>query len=217
MKLYHCQAARSLRPLWTLEEMGLDYELEVMPFPPRFLHAGYVEKNPLGTVPFFEDGEVQMTESTGICQYLVENYGPSSLAVSSDEKDYATYLNWLYRSDATLTFPQTIVLRYTQMEPLPELKKVPEDYTKWFFSRLRSVEAALADREYLCADRFTIADIAVGYALYLADSGLGLRAGFKPKTLEYYERLLARPALQKSIAYEAPAWQGEPIDWDSKP
>ena len=26
MKLYHCNDARSLRPLWALEEMGLDYE-----------------------------------------------------------------------------------------------------------------------------------------------------------------------------------------------
>ena len=35
MKLYHCHNARSFRPLWTLEELGLDYELVVMPFPPR--------------------------------------------------------------------------------------------------------------------------------------------------------------------------------------
>ena len=35
MKLWHCASARSLRPLWTLEEMGLEYELEVLPFPPR--------------------------------------------------------------------------------------------------------------------------------------------------------------------------------------
>lgn len=215
MKLYHCAAARSMRPLWALEEMGLDYELEVMAFPPRFLHEGYAEKNPIGTVPFFEDGDITMTESTGICQYLVDKYGPTDLAVDKDEADYANYLNWLYRSDATLTFPQTIVLRYTQMEPLPELAKVPNDYTKWFFSRLRSVEAALENREFLCADRFTIADIAVGYALYLADTGLSLRDNFKPNVEGYYQRLLARPALQRAIAIEAPTWEGE-IDWDQK-
>ena len=51
MKLWHCKDARSLRPLWTLEEMQLDYDLEVMPFPPRFLHPGYLEVKVLGTVP----------------------------------------------------------------------------------------------------------------------------------------------------------------------
>ena len=44
MKLWHCHNARSLRPLWALEEMGLEYELELMPFPPRVLHEGYKEK-----------------------------------------------------------------------------------------------------------------------------------------------------------------------------
>ena len=74
MKLWHCQDARSLRALWALEEMGLPYELEVMPFPPRFLHAGYLEVNPLGTVPYFVDGDHALTESSGICHYLVERY-----------------------------------------------------------------------------------------------------------------------------------------------
>jgi len=199
MKLYHCKGARSLRPLWTLEEMGLDYELETMPFPPRFLREGYTDINPIGTVPYFVDGETEMTESAGICQYLVDVYGPTDLALTPDDKEYGAYLNWLHRSDATLTFPQTIVLRYTQLEPEERrLKQAAEDYTQWFFARLRTVEAALNGHDYLCADRFTIADICVGFALYLADT-LGMKGGFKPNTLAYYERLCERPAFQRSI------------------
>ncbi|MEC7605857.1 MAG: glutathione S-transferase N-terminal domain-containing protein, partial [Pseudomonadota bacterium] len=56
MKLYHCFNSRSLRPLWCLEEMGLEYELEVMPFPPRSEREGYLDINPLGTVPTLIDG-----------------------------------------------------------------------------------------------------------------------------------------------------------------
>lgn len=218
MKLYHCDGARSLRPLWLLEEMALEYELEAMEFPPRFLHKGYTQKNPVGTVPFFEDGDVTMTESVGICQYLVDTYGPTDLSVHSSESDYANYLNWLHRSDATLTFPQTIVLRYSKMEPLPELQKVPLDYTKWFLSRLRAVEAALETREFLCAGRFTIADICVAYAIFLADTGLGLKPKFKNNTLEYYQRMLERVAFQRALAVDVPesTWGGE-INWDQKP
>ena len=72
MKLYHCRNARSLRPLWTLEELGADYELVNMPFPPRSAYPGYLGINPLGTVPTFVDGPLTMTESTGICHYLVD-------------------------------------------------------------------------------------------------------------------------------------------------
>ncbi|MAB12980.1 glutathione S-transferase family protein [Parvibaculum sp.] len=199
MKLYHCKGARSLRPLWTLEEMGLDYELETMPFPPRFLREGYTGINPVGTVPYFVDGETEMTESAGIAQYLVEVYGPTDLALKPGDKEYGAWLNWIHRSDATLTFPQTIVLRYTQLEPEERrLKQAAEDYTQWFFARLRTVEAALDGRDYLCADRFTVADICVGFSLYLADT-LGFKGGFKPNTAAYYERLSARPAFQRSI------------------
>ncbi|HWD28915.1 MAG TPA: glutathione S-transferase family protein [Rhizomicrobium sp.] len=200
IKLYYCAGARSVRPLWTLLEMGIPFELETMRFPPRLLHEGYLEVNPLGTVPAFTDGDLTMTESAGICQYLVDRYGPTPLAVRADEPDYGLYLNWLHRSDATLTFPQTIVLRYSRLEPEERrLKQAVDDYTQWFFARLRAVEAALADRAYLCAERFTIADIAVGFALYLAET-LDLRKGFKPRTEAYYGRLSARPAFQKAIA-----------------
>ena len=206
LKLWHCANSRSMRPLWTMEEMGLDYELEVMQFPPRFLHAGYTDINPIGTVPFFTDDAggadsmIQMTESAGISQYLVDRYGPTSLAVGVNEPGYGDYLNWLHRSDATLTFPQTLVLRYTILEPeATRLPKVAEDYTKWFYSRLRSVEVATAHNEFLVANRFTIADIAVGFALQLAES-LGIADGFKPNTKAYYERLKARPAFQKAIS-----------------
>lgn len=206
LKLWHCAGSRSIRPLWTMEEMGLDYELEVMQFPPRFVHAGYTDINPIGTVPFFTDDTagadsiIQMTESAGISQYLVDRYGPTNLAVGVNESGYGDYLNWLHRSDATLTFPQTLVLRYTILEPeATRLPKVAEDYTKWFYSRLRSVELATAHNEFLVANRFTIADIAVGFALYLAES-LGLADGFKPNTKAYYERLKARPAFQKATS-----------------
>ncbi len=77
----------------------------------------------------------------------------------------------MYFSDATLTFPQTLVLRYSQLEP--EERRNPQvatDYAKWFFGRLRAVEAATAKAETLCAGRFTAADIVIGYALRLADT-----------------------------------------------
>jgi glutathione S-transferase len=199
MKLYHCTRARSMRPLWTLLEMGLEHELIVMPFPPRFTTREYLKINPLGTIPCLVDGNVHMTESTGICQYLVDRYGPSDLAVKVDEPDYGTYLNWLHRSDATLTFPQTLVLRYTRLEPEERRNpQVANDYRKWFLARLRCVEEALADRQYLCANRFTIADIAIIYVLVLAKN-LGIEEAFTPNILRYWNLITARPAYQKAF------------------
>lgn len=205
MKLYHCKNARSLRPLWTLEELGLDYELVNMAFPPRASYPGYLGINPLGTVPTMVDGGLTMTESSGICHYLADKHRPNDLRVDASEPAYGEYLNWLYRSDATLTFPQTIVLRYSRLEP-PERRQpqVVDDYSIWYLSRLRCVETALEGRDYLCADRFTIADIAIHYALFLGAT-LGLDKQYKPNCARYLQRLMERPAFQRAMAKQEEA------------
>jgi glutathione S-transferase len=208
VKLYHCHDARSFRPLWALEELGLDYELVAMPFPPRVGFPGYLDINPLGTVPAFVDGPLTMTESSGICHYLAERSAPTPLRVDPAEAGYGDYLNWLYRSDATLTFPQTIVLRYSRLEPAERrLPQAVEDYSIWFLSRLRSVEAALDGRDFLCAGRFTMADIAVHYALYLGES-LGLDQRYKPNCQRYLARLKDRPGFQRALARQG---EGSPL------
>ena len=163
MRLYHCNGSRSLRCLWALKEMGLAHELTVLPFPPRVFAKDYKGVNPLGTVPALVDGATTMTESVAICQYLADRYGPTELSVRPSEEDYGRYLNWMARADATLTFPQTIYFRYTALEPEDRRQpQVAEDYRKWFLARWTSVEEGLADRDYLCAGRFTMADICVG-------------------------------------------------------
>jgi len=203
MKLWHCAGARSLRPLWALEEMGLDYELEILPFPPRIFSKEYLGVNSLGTVPFLEDGTTTMTESSAICQYLVDRYQQYEFGLKPEHPEYGEYLNWLHHADATLTFPQTLAMRYYYLEPTPEKQAVADDYAKWFIARLRRLDSHLEDHEYLVDGRFTVADIAVGYALYLACS-LKLDGKFQPQTRAYLERLQQRPAFKRANGFGEP-------------
>jgi len=205
LTLYHCQNARSFRPLWTLEEMDLPYALKLLPFPPRQLAPDFLAVNPLGTVPAFFDGEMRMTESSAICQYLVSRYGPTPLAVEPSEPDYGPYLNWLYFGEATLTFPQTLVLRYSTMEP-PERRseQIVADYSRWFLSRLRAIDAVVSQQKTLCAGRFTVADISVGYALLLATS-TGLAAKFSPAVAAYWQSLQDRDGFRRAVARQEAA------------
>ncbi len=205
MKLWHCRGARSLRALWALEEMGIAYDLQIMPFPPRMFEKGYTDVNVLGTVPYFVDGDTHMTESSGICHYLVDKYERYDFGLKSDHPEFGAYLNWLFHSDATLTFPQTIAMRYFLLEPSPEKQPVAVDYGKWFYARLRMLDQHLETNEYLVDNRFTVADIAVGYALYLAKAmEIGEKCGrqFAPQTAAYLERLEQRPAYQRADAMD---------------
>lgn len=203
--LYHCVSARSLRPLWALEELGLPYELIVLPFPPRVLQRSYLEINPLGTVPLLVHGNTRMTESAAICQYLCALASPTSLDVGPVEEDHGAYLNHLHFGEATLTFPQTLVLRYGRFEPEGRrLPRVAEDYTRWFLARLKTLEPVLGDRPYLCAGRFTAADISVGYALLLAEH-LGLGPRLTPAVSQYWARLKQREGYRRALAAQQAA------------
>lgn len=210
LTLYHCTSARSFRPLWMLEELQAPYTLKMLPFPPRAHQRSYLAVNVLGTVPFLEDAATgaTMTESAAMCQYLSETLDPGNtrgLHVKPGEPGYAAYLNWLHHGEATLTFPQTIVLRYGRFEPAE--RRVPQaadDYTKWFLARLRAIEALLAQQAFLSAGRFTGADVSVGYALMLGSS-LGLVDQFPPAVQAYWARLQQREGFLRALAAQQQA------------
>jgi len=212
IKLYHCMSARSFRALWALEELGLDYELMMLPFPPRMFKKEYLGINPLGTIPAFFDGDTFMTESSAIAQYLAERYGQDKLNIPVDDARYGAYLNWLHFGEATLTFPQTLVLRYTRLEP--EERRVPqvaEDYKKWFLGRLRAAEASLEKTSpWVLGDTFTAADISVAYALMLAEN-LNMDNEFGPNTRAYWERIQQRDAFRRALESQEEAARAQSI------
>ena len=76
-----------------------------------------------------------------------------------------------------------------------------EGYSRWFVSRLKLLETSLEDREYLCSDRFTIADICVSYAINLAGS-LGIEQAYKPNIKRWTDMLFKREAFIKSKGYK---------------
>ena len=210
--LHHCVSARSFRPLWMLEELGLPYQLKMLPFPPRVLARQFLQDNPLGTVPLLVDGDTRLTESAAMCQYLAARHSPGLLDVAVHEPAFGAYLNWLHMSDATLTFPQTLVLRYTHFEPPARRQpQVAEDYRRWFLARLRRVDATVQQQPFLCAGRFTAADVAVAYALMLA-THLGLAPHFSEAVSDYWARGQQRPAFQRALAAQHQAATDQGLD-----
>jgi glutathione S-transferase len=97
------------------------------------------------------------------------------------------------------------VLRYAKLEP--EERRNPQvatDYAKWFFGRLRAVESAVATRETLCAGRFTVAGISLGYALLLAER-IGLGKDFTPAVASYWQRSRERDGFLRAVNAETMA------------
>lgn len=205
LTLYHCRDARSFRPLWALEELGMAYDLKLLPFPPRFRAREFLDENPLGTIPLLIDGDTRMTESAAMIEYLSMRHGGGALSVRPAEAGYGAYLNGLHFGEATLTFPQTLVLRYSRLEP--EERRQPQvatDYARWFLARLKGLDLILQDHEHAAADRFTGADISIAYALLLATS-LGLAEDFPPAVSDYWTRMQSRDGFQRALSAQSGA------------
>jgi glutathione S-transferase len=199
--LYTCARSRGLRATWAAEEAGVDIDLKILPFPPRYLAPEYLAINPLGTVPLLMDGTSSLTESCAIAHYLATRSGYTDLAIAPGETDYAEYCDYTYHADATITFPQTVYMRFAIFEKEKGWAEAGHAYAKWFHKRLIKVEQRLEGREFLCADRFTVADICVGYALVLAQS-VGLDEGVPQSLKDYRARLTARPAYVRAFERE---------------
>jgi len=198
MKIFHAPRTRSIRVVWMLEEMGLDCEVVKTSLPPT--DPEFLAGNPTGTLPLFIDGDTQLTESIAILQYLAARRGPTTLSVKGDEPGFGDYLQFLEVGEATLATPLTAAVRTRFMAPDDQKANwTVENCKSVFLDRLKLVSNQLKTHAYMAADRFTAADISVGYALGFGE-GLRLAEGYDASLIDYWRRLQARPAYQRAIA-----------------
>ncbi|MDE0333937.1 MAG: glutathione S-transferase family protein [Defluviicoccus sp.] len=196
MKVYYAPNTRAVRTVWLLNELGLDYELERFTLGEKAMRAPeYLAVNPNGRVPTLDDGEVRMSESTAIAQYLVARYGDGSLARSPDSPEFPAYLQWLHYAEGMIMPPINAYVVETILLPPERRSETHADRALRLLNRtLGPVEARLEGRDYLL-DSFSAADTITGHACIMSEK-FGVDFADKPNLKAYNERLLARPALQ---------------------
>lgn len=200
IEVYHWGSARSRRVLWTLEELQVPYEVKPVRFPPKLRDPDFMAVNPIGTIPAMRDGEVLLTESLAICEYLARRHADGGLVVGPEEPGFADYLQFLYYGESTLGHPIVTIVRYSFGHFKERHGDVADDARAIYCERLEPVARILADgRPYLAGDRFTLADISVGYALGTAEP-LGVGDRISGAVGDYLQRLAKRPARQRAYA-----------------
>ena len=200
IKLHHLNQSRSKRIIWLLEELNIEYQ--VIPYQrdsiTRRAPASLKAINPLGKSPVIQDGELILSESGAIVDYLVSRYGAKSLAPTIHTPEHARYVQWLHFAEGTAAYP--LITRY--------LLGVDDNQSCFLgrFAReqmtevLTFVNNELANKDYLIKGQFTGADVLNSFVFEKINEARGL--GHFSNIKSYLQRILSRPAALKAQLLE---------------
>lgn len=205
--IYHLSSSRSERIIWLMEELGLEYKLELFqrepngaaPQPMKEIHA-------LGKAPAIRDGDTVLAESGAIVDYIVHRHGGGKLAVQPEAAGYARYLYWLHFAEGSLMSLMLIAL---------VLSRVPEAGTSPVTARIRErmkqmllfVDAELGSGPWFAGADFTAADVMMVFPFTTMGLFLDYDLAPYPNILAYLQRIEARPAYRKALSLAGPKFR----------
>src|SRR6187402_2393521 len=152
---------RDLRVLWTLEEIGLSYEIVGMDHPNHDLDSpSYRALNPFGQIPVIDDDGVVVTESGAILLYLARKTGK---LMPRDLAGEAQVLRWSVAALNTIEVP-VLTLWFVGMSG-GKGTRAHDALQGWSDMRLKQLDGWLANRTFIATDDFTVADILMTHVL----------------------------------------------------
>ncbi|WP_340616170.1 glutathione S-transferase family protein [Xenorhabdus entomophaga] len=165
MKIYTFPKSRSLRVLWTLEELGVSYDtikVDLLNDSPNV-----TSPHSRGKVPFMVDGDISIEETLAICLYLCEKYPEKSL-YSTDLKEKSSINSWLSFALTDLESPIWNLLK--QLIFIPEEKRSLELVNYFRKESEKVINQLKFDKssEWIAGNNFTLADIFMSHTLLWA-------------------------------------------------
>lgn len=198
--VYGSFPTRSLRVMWALEELGIDYEMRPVDLRKRMEDAEFITINPSGFLPAMRDGDVTMVDSIAILEYINARYGNGRLAPQPNEAAFPLYQQFLHLGESGLAAYLNIIVGSKFMAPENEKDNFGARMAeRMFFNRLELVSRRLSGAPMMAGNDFTAADISVTYALGMAER-LGLAGKFGAEIADYRARMAARPAFRRASA-----------------
>ena len=195
LKLYGITQSRAFRPLWLMHELGLEYEHIRLDYRGEQLNdPDYLEVNPNGRIPALVDGDLVLWESMAINLYLAHKYGADSGLWPASVEHQALTQQWSFWVMSEVEGPLLSVLMHGRV--LPVEKRDPEKVSRnlgVLKAPFAVLDRALADREYLLGEGFTVVDLNLSSVLVWCKPAR-LDLDDYPHLKGWLERCLARPA-----------------------
>lgn len=213
LTLHHLESSRSQRILWLLEELGVDYHLEIHQRNPKTKLApkAMQDIHPLGKSPILTDGDDVVVESAVIIEYLIEKYGNGRFEAPSSTADRRRYSYWMHAAEGSIMplMVAKLLFTATTRAPVPFFirpltKVVAEQIGKAYLDpslklQLENMERELAKSTWFAGEELTGADFQMLYPCQAAVARSEV-ASQLPKVQAFVERAEARPAYQRALA-----------------
>jgi glutathione S-transferase len=183
LTVHHPAFSRSLRVLWLLEEMGVDYELvsyartAESKAPP-----GLMKIHPLGKAPVVVDGDLTLAESSAILRYIENKFGSDTLMPARGTNERAIAEGWLDYPESSAALPFIITLLGKRTGGLNE--QMAAFAEKQLATTLAYIAAEIGDGPFLMGKQLTLADIQISYLLAVADKAGMLQGSVALLSLE---------------------------------
>src|SRR5271169_360629 len=198
LTIYHLETSRSERIVWLLEELRLEYKLEVFPReasgaapdPLKAIH-------PLGKAPVIRDGDTVLAESGAIVEYIVHRHAGGRLAVRPEAPSHARYLYWLHFAEGSLMSLMLIALllsRVPEADAIPVTARIRERMKQM----LTFVDTELADGPWFTGAEFTAADVMMVFPFTTMRHFLDYDLAPYTNISAYLTRIETRPAYRKA-------------------
>lgn len=206
MKLYGYPPTRSIRVLWVLRELDVEFEfITIDPTRGELQSPAFLAVNPAGKLPALVDGDFVLTESIAIVLYLAEKH-PEKGFMPTDLRARADVYRWLLFIATELEQPLWRIARNTAVYP-PQ-KRVAADIPvarQDFLDMAAVLEKHMDGRQFIVGDHVTVADFIAAYTLDMAtmvrprEQEAQLLDGF-PRLRAYLERMYQRRKAPQRIA-----------------
>lgn len=198
--LYGIEWSRAKYVLFTLAELGLDYQhIKINPFEDEKNTPEYLKLNPLGQVPTLVDGDLVLTEAMAINFYLARKYGNGKLWINRLEAEALIY-KWTFFAITQLEAACVDLILHRKVYDVKDRNiAIVREAEQKLVKPLRVLNEYLTGKDFLVADQFTVADINLAGVLSYAQGG---EFDFSPysKVAQYLEVVLSRPTYKKAVA-----------------
>ena len=199
LKVHFATNSRAQRIIWLLEELGLEYEVNIMPFSKEGLKSDeHRARHALGRVPVLEDGGVSIFESGAIIEYVLARHKSGGLKPETNSAEFPYYLQWFHYCEGMVMPPMNqIVVQTILLPPDRRDENVLRQAKNLLTKSLAPVNENLADKDYLVGN-FSAADLMLGHSCFMANR-LGCVSDEMEHIKNYVSKIEARPAFQKAI------------------